>query len=59
MAPTCIDADGLATSLMVMGAERGLELIESLEAVEALLILRRGLNDFQLLKSSGMEFRKK
>ncbi|MBC8401963.1 MAG: FAD:protein FMN transferase [Candidatus Marinimicrobia bacterium] len=59
VAPTCMAADALATSLMVMGVKPGLELIESLEDVEALLILRDGKDQFELLKSSGMEVREK
>jgi len=59
VAPTCMAADALATSLMVMGVNLGLELIESLEDVEALLILRDGKDQFELRKSSGMEVREK
>lgn len=59
VAPTCIAADALATSLLVMGVNLGLELIESLEDVEALLILRDGKDQFELLKSSGMKIREK
>jgi len=39
LAPTCMRADGLATAMMVMGAEAGLALIERLEGVEALILV--------------------
>jgi thiamine biosynthesis lipoprotein len=54
VAPTCMDADSLATALMVMDTKEGLELIESLPNVEAFVILRNGKDGFEFLKSSGM-----
>lgn len=51
-APTCMTADALATALMVMG-EKGLELIESLENIEALLIIRENDLEFSSVSSSG------
>ncbi len=39
-ADTCALADGLATALMVMGAEAGVQLINKLEGVEGLIITR-------------------
>ncbi|MBW2984792.1 FAD:protein FMN transferase [Candidatus Woesearchaeota archaeon] len=44
-----IDADALATSVFVLGPEKGLELIESLENVEGLLIT----SEREIIKSSG------
>lgn len=38
IAPTAIAADAYATAVMVLGAEKGLELIDSLDNVEALII---------------------
>lgn len=38
LAPTAIEADALATAVSVMGRKRGLELIESLDGVEAFVI---------------------
>lgn len=38
IAPNAVDADALATAVTVMGAEKGVELIESLEKTEAILI---------------------
>jgi thiamine biosynthesis lipoprotein len=37
-APECITADALATACMVLGKEKAVELIESMEAVEAMFI---------------------
>jgi thiamine biosynthesis lipoprotein len=38
MAGTCTFADGLATAVMVMGAEKGLALINRLEGVDGLIV---------------------
>ena len=38
IAPTCTEADALATSLMVLGREKGTALVERLPGVECLLI---------------------
>jgi thiamine biosynthesis lipoprotein len=48
-----IDADALATAVSVMGAERGLALIEQMPQTEALLITLQP--KLQLIKSSGAE----
>jgi thiamine biosynthesis lipoprotein len=39
VADTCTFADGLATAIMVMGPESGLELINRLESVEGLIMV--------------------
>jgi thiamine biosynthesis lipoprotein len=39
VADTCTVADGLATAIMVMGHESGLELINSLESIEGLIVV--------------------
>jgi thiamine biosynthesis lipoprotein len=44
-----IDADALATSVFVLGKEKGLELIESLDNVEGLIITK----EKEIIKSSG------
>ncbi len=54
-APTCMKADALATSLMVLGVDSGLKLIESLPETEALLIIREGKNSFSTVMSTGMK----
>ena len=38
IADTCVFADGLATGILVMGQSKGMELINSLEGVECLLV---------------------
>ncbi len=52
IAPNCMTADAFATALMVMGKE-GIGLIEKLENVEALIIERIGIDEFEVTKSSG------
>jgi thiamine biosynthesis lipoprotein len=42
IAPTACDADALATSLVVMGSERGIALADQLKDIEALVITKRG-----------------
>ncbi|WP_225984627.1 FAD:protein FMN transferase [Noviherbaspirillum aerium] len=41
-APTAMLADGLSTALMVMGSERGMELVARLEGVDALFVGKDG-----------------
>jgi thiamine biosynthesis lipoprotein len=41
IAPHCILADGLATALMIMGPREGLLLLNRLEEVEGLIVVRR------------------
>ncbi len=53
VADTCMQADGLATGLYVMGPEEGLALVESLPAVEALFIIREADGTFLERASSG------
>ena len=51
-APNCMLADALATALMVMG-ESGLKLINELENVEALIIKRIDVEEFESVKTNG------
>ncbi|MDD4749172.1 MAG: FAD:protein FMN transferase [Methanosarcinaceae archaeon] len=51
IAQSAIEADALATTLFVLGETKGLELVESLEGVECLLIR----NDRSLVYSSGFQ----
>ena len=48
-----LDADALATSVSVMGPEKGLSLIEKIPDTEAILITPSP--DFQLIKTAGAE----
>jgi thiamine biosynthesis lipoprotein len=41
VADNCTLADGLATAVMVMGSEKGLDLINRLEGVEGLIIIEK------------------
>jgi len=41
IAPNCTIADGLATAVMVMGAEKGLQLVSRLENVEGLIVVAK------------------
>jgi thiamine biosynthesis lipoprotein len=41
VAANCTVADGLATALMVMGPEKGLELVNRLDSVACLIVVRR------------------
>lgn len=52
IAPSCSMADGLATAIMVMGEERGLQLIESLIDTEVCIITQED-DSFSFHKSSG------
>jgi len=52
LAPNCMLADALATTCMVLGAEDGLKLIESMENVECYMISRNG-EKLVTLQSSG------
>ena len=51
-APTCVLADGLATSVVALGINRGLSLIESYSNVEALILVREA-GELKLYESSG------
>ena len=50
--PNGRSADGIATTLYVMGAERGLEWIEARPEYAALFIVRTGEDEFKLVASS-------
>ena len=53
IAPDCTMADGLATSVVVMGREKGKALIEQLPDVEGLIIVRGSDGTFSDVPSSG------
>ena len=54
IAPNCATADALATTLMVLSAEAGLELVESMESVECLLQVYQPGGAYKSVMSSGM-----
>ncbi|MBP7829460.1 MAG: FAD:protein FMN transferase [Kiritimatiellae bacterium] len=53
VAPDCMTADGLATTLFVMGAEEGMKWIESWPGIEALFILRESGGRFVCRPTPG------
>jgi len=53
IADNATDADALATAVSVMGAEKGLALIEKLPATEAILITSQP--EYKLIKTTGAE----
>jgi thiamine biosynthesis lipoprotein len=53
IANNCMLADGLATTLMVLGKEKALNLIEKIPNVEAMVIIRGRENEFEVYKSSS------
>jgi thiamine biosynthesis lipoprotein len=53
IAPRCIEADGLATALIVMGAEKG-KLLAEREGIAALFITKEG-NEFIEYRSTSFE----
>ena len=53
IANTCLLADGMATSVMVLGPEEGLEWLENMDAAEGLLITREADGSFKEAMTSG------
>jgi len=53
LAGNCTLADGLATAIMVMGPEKGMQLVERLDDVECLIIIHKAGNRLMDLYSSG------
>ena len=55
VASSCIDADALATALIIMGINKAMQLIEKTNNVEAFLIIRKDKESYETIKSSGMK----
>ncbi|CAN2043020.1 FAD:protein FMN transferase [Candidatus Magnetomoraceae bacterium gMMP-1] len=53
IANNCTYADGLATALMVMGAEKGLKLVNSLKKIECMIIVANENNKLKGYYSDG------
>ena len=53
VAPSCMDADGMATALFVMGAEEGLVWVEERPDVEAMFLVRGDEGEISEKFSSG------
>ena len=56
IAPKCTDADAIATAVMVKGFDLGLDWINSLQSVEALLIIKNKNGNYSVGKSEGFNF---
>ncbi len=54
---TAVHADALATGLMVLGVEKGLELVETLPGIEVLFLVRDVDGDFWSARSTGFDQR--
>ncbi len=54
IAPTCLDADAIATAVSVLGPDQGLNLVESLPRTEAFLVLDKA-DPIPTRASSGFE----
>jgi thiamine biosynthesis lipoprotein len=52
VAPTATEADALSTTVFVMGKDKGLELVESIQGVEALIIT----SEKEIVRSSGFSW---
>jgi thiamine biosynthesis lipoprotein len=56
VADNCTLADGLATAMMVMGAEKALELANQMTGVSCLVVVREADGSLTDYKSNGFEF---
>jgi thiamine biosynthesis lipoprotein len=56
IAPTCAEADALATALMVLGEESGITLINDLDEIDAALILRDGDGIYRTVLTNGFKW---
>lgn len=54
IAPTCMLADGLATTLFALGTSRALSLIEAYPTAECMIVVRLDNGSFKTVFSSGM-----
>ena len=55
VADTCTMADGLATAVMVMGGQKGMELIDRLDGVESLIVVEQTDGSLVDYYSKGFE----
>ncbi|MBT8045987.1 MAG: FAD:protein FMN transferase, partial [Pontiella sp.] len=55
VAPRCMDADGIATALFVMGVDEGLHWVERRADIEALFMVRGADDEISEVFSSGFE----
>jgi len=55
VAPNCVDADALATTLIILGIDKAIQLIENTNDTEAFLIIRKDKDNYETIRSSGMK----
>jgi FAD:protein FMN transferase len=55
MASDCMTADALATSFMVLGVEKGKQLLEKLQGIDVMFIYSNQKGGYQLYTSKGMD----
>lgn len=55
IARNCMQADALATAIMVMGKERGMDYIEKIDNAEAYFISRKSSETYETAQSSGFK----
>ena len=55
VADSAVEADALATAVFPMGAEAGMELIESLQGIDGMIVTGYSKDDMKTLISSGMK----
>jgi len=55
VAQNCMEADALATALMVMGWEKGIDYIEKIKNAEAFFIIRKDKESYETFQSSGFK----
>lgn len=53
IAPTCMEADALATACMAMPSDSAMKMITGIEAVEVLLVVDNGVDRFAVVRSEG------
>jgi thiamine biosynthesis lipoprotein len=59
IADNCTLADGLATAIMVMGAEKGIRLVDRLPNVEAFIVVENANGNLQNFSSQGFKSAKR
>jgi len=55
IAPKCIDADAVATALMVLGPDKGLKLVEAEDSIECFMVLEDRGGNLTRIFSSGFD----
>ena len=55
ISPKCIDADALATALIILGKDKAIQLIENTNNTEAFLIIRKEKDIYETVRTSGMK----